>query len=327
MIERPVDFSYDACWLECQECGDRVVMPFEDQARGEARTCRSGHQVSAQEQSPTLTDLSDPATDPAGIERLVWYHTTTRSDWPPTGDSPRSNATHLGTFESAIENMFRRMDDQEDADKQFFLHRVHIASSPEDVSPVGLELGDIVGDVKLRVLFESGYRVIRYVNTWEHPGSISLVVAPSVITHLQTIAIPLDVGAEEPTGARDAFATYIAERDALKAQRPSTEGISRLEYLKPRNPSTAPIVRQARARDRELREARERYLAAMTTELMPAVGHHTRRQLVDAISGDDDLSLHKRFRSFADLVQNPARTASLIREQPIREVGGLSSTA
>jgi hypothetical protein len=35
-IERPVDFSYDACWFECPTCRDRVVMTFEDRANGQS---------------------------------------------------------------------------------------------------------------------------------------------------------------------------------------------------------------------------------------------------------------------------------------------------
>jgi len=66
-IERPVDFSYDACWFECPACRDRVVTTFEDRANGESRTCSSGHDVSAQEEYPVLTDPSDVATDPAEI--------------------------------------------------------------------------------------------------------------------------------------------------------------------------------------------------------------------------------------------------------------------
>src|SRR5258705_8402673 len=102
----PVDFSYDACWFECPQCGNRVVMTSEARDRGEPRPCRSGHEVSAQLEFPALTDLADPATNPAEIEHLVWYHTSTRADWPPTDESPSAVATHLGTFESAIENMF-----------------------------------------------------------------------------------------------------------------------------------------------------------------------------------------------------------------------------
>lgn len=77
-IERPIDFSYDACWFECAECSDRVVMTFEDRVNGESRACCSGHDVSAQTEHPALTDLSDIALDPAEIERL---HPELGWDW------------------------------------------------------------------------------------------------------------------------------------------------------------------------------------------------------------------------------------------------------
>jgi hypothetical protein len=323
-IDRPIDFSYDACWFECTECGDRVVMTFEDYDNGASRTCRSGHEVSAQTEYPALTDLSDIALDPAEIERLAWYHTSTYHDWPPTDESPRASATHLGTFESAIENMFRRMRDQDDADSQFYLHRVLIGCPPVEVSPLGPELSDFMGNVRLGALHEAGYPVVRYVNVHEHTGSISLVMVPSVITRVQTLAVPLSLDVEESSASREVFARHAAERDEVTARRPSTEGISRLEYLKPRDPETAPIVRAARACDRELWAAEDRYKQAMTSEHMPGVGYRTREKLLDArrYHRADLVAAHDKFRLLAELVQNPARTLAALRAQPVREIGG-----
>ena len=201
-------------------CRDRVVMTFEDRANGRARTCSSGHDVSAQEEYPALTDPSDVATDPAEIERLVWYHTSTRADWPPIDESPTASATHLGTFESAIENMFRRMHNQSDAESQFYLHRVRIACPPAEVSPLGQELSDFMGNVWLSNLYDARFPLVRYVNVHEHPGSISLAVVPSAITHLQTLAVPLSLDTEESTTSRDAFTSYIADLDRVEARRP-----------------------------------------------------------------------------------------------------------
>jgi hypothetical protein len=231
--------------------------------------------------------------------------------------------THLGTFESSIENMFRRMRDQGDADNQFFLHRVRIACTATDVSPLGDEFSDLAGNVKLCVLFDAGYRVMRYLNVFEQPGSISLAVVPSVITHVQTLPVPLSLDVEESALSREAFATYTAERDAVSARRPSTEGINRLEYLKPRNPATAPIVRAARACDKELWAAEDRYKQAMTVEHMPSVGYRTREKLLNALifSRSNPAGFHDKFRLLADLVQNPTRTLSAIKQQPVREIG------
>ncbi|MBF9519554.1 hypothetical protein [Mycobacteroides chelonae] len=322
-IERAIDFSYDACWFACPKCSDRVLMTFEDRDRGESRTCRSGHDVSARTEHPALTEPSDIATNPAEIERLVWYHTTTRMDWPPTDESSSAIATHLGTFESAIENMFRRMQNEGDADSQFYLHRVRVACPPAEVSPLGGELSDLGGNVKLRVLDDAGYRVMRYVNVFEHPGSVSLVVVPSVITHVQALAVPFSLNVEESAVSREIFARHVAERDEVEGRRPSTEGISRLEYLKPRNPGTAPIVRAARACDRELWAAEDRYKQAMTEVHMPGVGYRTREKVLDArkYCREEPAGAHEKFRLLAELVQNPARTLAAVQAQPVREVG------
>jgi hypothetical protein len=241
-IDRTIDFSYDTCWFECPECDDRVVMTFEDRAAGESRTCRCGHDVSAQEEYPAPTNPFDVALDPAAVENLVWYHTTTRADWPPTDESPSASATHLGTFESAIENMFRRMRDQSDADSQCYLQRVRIACPPAEVSPLGQELSDFMGNVWLGALYETGYPVVRYVNVHEHPGSISLAVVPAVITRVQTLAVPLSLDTDESMASREIFAGYAAELNEVEARRRSTDAISRMEYLMPKDPQTAAVV-------------------------------------------------------------------------------------
>lgn len=321
-IDRPVDFSYDACWLECPECGDRVVMTFEDRVNGESRTCRDGHDVSAQDEYPVLTDMSDIATNASEIERLAWYHTSTRTDWPPTDLSPEACATHLGTFQSAIENMFRRMRNQSDADSQFYLHRVRVACPPAEVSPLGQELSDFMGNVWHRNLYDAGFPVVRYVNVHEHPGSISLAVVPSVITHVQTLAVPLDPDAEESAASREAFASYVAELDEIEARRPGTDGLSRMDLLMKRTPEIAAIYDANHECDQAMWAAGDSYWLAMEKEHLPAVGFRTRWKLVDAARGIDGGAshVHDRVRALAELVRSPARTLAMVQAQPVREV-------
>lgn len=111
MIEREVDFSNDDVALACPDCGDRVAMTFEARDNGQSRICRGGHTVSAREELPWITDPDDLAAQHL-LPDLAWYHTSTRPDWSPTDDSPESIATQLGTLEAAVENMLRRMRDQ-----------------------------------------------------------------------------------------------------------------------------------------------------------------------------------------------------------------------
>jgi len=89
------------------------------------------------------------------------------------------------------------MRNQSDAESQFYMHRVRVACPPAAVSPLGQELSDFMGNVWLSNLYDAGFPVVRYVNVHEHPGSISLAVVPSVITHLQTLAVPLSLDTEE----------------------------------------------------------------------------------------------------------------------------------
>lgn len=321
-FDRTVDFSYDACWFECPECGHRVVMTFEDRINGEARSCRCGQEVSAKELYPALTDLSDPATDTAQIERMAWYHSTTRTDWPPTDESPEVNATHLGTFESAIENMFRRMDDESDAKTQFYLNRVRITCTESEVSPLGVEPTDFLGNVRLRLLSEKGFRVVRYVNVHEQPGSISLAVVPSVITHVQTLAIPLSLDTRESAVSREILVSYTAELDEVAARRPCTEGISRIDMLTRRDSKTAAIAKADHECDQAMWAAGDKYNQAMEKEHLSAVGFRTRDKLQDAVRSIHGSAtyVHDRFRSLAELVQNPARTLAAIQAQPVGEV-------
>lgn len=302
-------------------------MSFEDRVKGESRTCRSGHDVSAQTEYPALTDLADAATDPAEIERLVWYHTSTRADWPPTDESPSASATHLGTFESAIENMFRRMRNQSDADSQFYLHRVRIGCPPAEVSPLGEEPTDFMGNVWLSALYEAGHRVVRYVNVHEHPGSISLAVVPPVITHVQTLSVPLSLDTAAPAASQEALASYAAELDRLEARRPCTDGLRRLDLLMQRTPETAAIADSNHECDQAMWAARDNYWLAMEKENLPAVGFRTRDKLLDAVRSihGDAAHVHQRFRSLAELVRNPTRTLAVVQAQPVREVGSASA--
>jgi hypothetical protein len=95
-----------------------------------------------------LRDASDPALDNQAASRMAWYHTSTDTDWPSNAHPmppsavalltrvmpPRevgrarhtyeNQALHLGTYESAVESMLRRMRDQDDGGTQFYLYRI-----------------------------------------------------------------------------------------------------------------------------------------------------------------------------------------------------------
>ena len=103
------------------------------------------HVKSETQQSPAGCSEDDPASDAVTALQLEWYHTSTYDDWPSTidfgsgldddvrrmmgGDEAvfewarrqSAKALHVGTYESAIHNMLRRISDQGDRGKRFLL--------------------------------------------------------------------------------------------------------------------------------------------------------------------------------------------------------------
>lgn len=168
----------------------------------------------------------DPSHNNTTVIGSHWYHSSTHENWPgrnfdPAEDctedtrrrmeamaGPRSverwaerqkaKALHIGTYEAAIENMFRRMDDQSGSGEQFFLHRVKL--SPDCVIEAGVhkEPTNWVGDAYLADVCGPGVNVYRYVNVHEDPSGVSLAVDPTAIHAVQSIPIPLPVDGAHP---------------------------------------------------------------------------------------------------------------------------------
>jgi hypothetical protein len=271
MIERPVDFSYETCWVECPACDERVVVSIEARKVGQEVSCSRGHPFESGDVDPVVTDLAD-LEEPAGdVGRVAWYHTSTRRTWPPTDDAPTAIATHVGTFEAAIENMLRRMHDQDDAREQFYLHRVRLTCGPAEISSIGTELEGFYGNVRLRVLYALGSRIARYVNLYEQQGGVSLAIEPSVVAEVQTIKIPLAEG-DEREQTQTMFAQYRTEENSIQARRPRTDGLDQHELIKPTTERSRQIVRQLRDCNKASTQNTSTYRTAMRALMMPSVG-------------------------------------------------------
>lgn len=154
--ERPINFSRDR-WMLCGQCGHRWPVNLEWIERWEQSQERCpGCGINCEEEiSPRVTiDPEDVALADEAPLQLIWYHTTTCADWPSMGFDPakgltdlarrrmggearvqawadrhRNKALHVGTYEAAIHNMFRRCADQGDQGEQFYLNRVFLKPS------------------------------------------------------------------------------------------------------------------------------------------------------------------------------------------------------
>lgn len=156
LLERPIDFGY-AYRMRCSRCGrassltgaEYLRLNDEAEAHVDCAYCHSN--IHFGPLAAASRDENDRALDDAVLNRVSWYHTSTYFDWPSAAFETEQRASlstervrallrdpervlstmlqkalHLGTYEAAIENMYRRMRNQGDASSSFYLHRVEI---------------------------------------------------------------------------------------------------------------------------------------------------------------------------------------------------------
>ncbi len=217
-VERPIDFSRDRDML-CASCGYRfrVDLDWLDRWNCGQEDCPGCGLTCEREEAPQVTvDPDDPALHDGQVARFSWYHTSTHADWPKKDFDPaaalteqtrwmmggdthvtawatrqKAKALHVGTYEAAIHNMLRRMDDQADRLSQFYLYRVHLR--PDVVVREGwlIDPSNFVGDVVLAEVCPPGIDVVRYLNYHEDPGGLSLALGRAAIQWIQRVALPL----------------------------------------------------------------------------------------------------------------------------------------
>ena len=332
MIERAIDFerlrgmrcvscSYewqaDAEWLDlfhqgfetCPECGV---------------DCRI-------EERPDFWVLPhDPSQDDSMVRDLYWYHTSTHSNWPDRTFDPAAGLTektkqkylrlgtdglaldrwvqrqqgkalHLGTYEASIENMLRRISDQDNADDQFHLYRVRLNPSAVVEPGVHKEPTNWVGDVHLSDLCSPCTNAFRYVNTHEDPSSVSLAVTVDAIQAVQGIRIPLAVVGTHPwitsAGAR------LMDAASLPAPRPVTT----LDRLRRTAPS--PVLDEARK---------------LEVEVADTLPLGLRRRLHVKFDAEnlalDPCEFPRKLLAMAALITDPLGVLELLEAEPWREV-------
>lgn len=266
MIERAVDFerlrgmrcgSCSYVWHANAEWLDRFD-------RGDEACPACGTDCQVEERPNFWAEQDDPSYDDSKVRETYWYHTSTHANWPARAFNPtaaltditkrrmqkigtdgrglerwaraqRTKALHLGTYEAAIENMLRRMTNQDGADEQFYLYRVRLSRDAGIEPGVHTEPTNFVGDVQLSETCAPGIDVFRYVNTHEDPSSISLAVTLDAILAVQGIPVPVAVDAAHPWVR--AAAARLLDAASLPAPQPKTT----LERMRRHMPSALSI--------------------------------------------------------------------------------------
>jgi len=326
-MERQVDFSRDRRML-CGACGRRWLVDLDwiDRWEQAKETCPGCGITCEHEDSPRVTvNADDPALDDHQVARFSWYHTSTQQDWPtpdldPTtrltaetrarmgGDErvadwaerQRARALHVGTYEAAIHNMLRRIQDQADHGAQFYLYRVHLKPSVVVRAGWVVDPSNFVGDVALDEVCPPGVDVARYLNYHEDPGGLALALGRDAIASVQQVAIPL-LGVWDVGWVRDAVA---ALGHAVETVAPSSSRLSRFRRM------SSPRVR-------------------MSHELVAALAGRLPISLQDQFTaaaafaeGDDPVRWARRTSGLVRLIEEPGHVLAMLDRQRRRKVGG-----
>lgn len=355
LLERIDGFDYDY-WMNC-ECGRRSKLTaavYHERETIDARVpCEHcGGEIHYGSAVTTLRDLEDPALSPDMVNELAWYHTSTYPDWP----SPRfeqdtrealesfrhrsfgsfdgvlkmqlTKALHVGSYETAIENILRRMHDEADHNSVFYLHRVALRINEDEISTLRDENQDEASKLLIDDLTELGLRAVRYINVHESPGSVSLAIEPGVIEYVQTIELPTSALAQPaPADVLAAIADIEVELAAAKAAMPDTTGIGERD-LRRRTLFCEPgdeLASQVNSCEERLRTAWSTLQELLADRYLDGVSPVVRRAFLDAINSGDRgaprlsaTAYHQRFRSHAAALTAGAQVRAVLASQPAR---------
>ncbi len=295
LIERLEGFSY-GYRMRC-ECGESVEVSAQTYFREQVKEARvpCGHCCGSVHFGPAmamLRDEHDRALDNAVVSEFAWYHTSTWADWPSDNfvveaklDAPRAaqdygidpvsyvkhvatKALHVGTYEAAIENMLRRMDDEGDGDKQFYLYRVELTVEPSRIN-VGYrdENAEEAALVTLADLDAANVDVLRYLNVHEAVGSLSLAIRPTCIAGVQRLAIPVaEFGTQlgpDLLNRLDRLESQQGELDAQTAVLPNPSAYERIMIrigTLPESPGLLDRLGELETAERAIQDERVRHL-------------------------------------------------------------------
>lgn len=232
----------------------------------------------------------------------------------------QSKALHLGTYESAIENMHRRIRNQADRGRQFYLHRVSVTLTTDDIDPeVRHESHEEASQLTLDDL--DPFQAVRYVNVEESPGSVSLAIRPVVINTIQTLPLPC-MGLTVPPVAQvvDAAGLVDAELEGINAELRQIPSHDFVTAVKLRRQGDAGAMRRAEL-ERRQREIRERFEAQLDATYLGGMNPIVRENFSAAFGWPPDEppeSIHGGFRVQAALLSRSADVIANLTSQPLR---------
>lgn len=218
LVDRPVDF-YRRRLTRCAACQHVDFFDgdwYDRWGHGEESCPGCGVDCTEEQATAFVVNPEDEALNDSLVSSLSWWHTSTHQDWPSSNYDPAASLTaetiarmggsaaaarwdarqwqkalHVGTFESAVHNMFRRMYDQGDVGSVFYLYRVRLREDIQVAPGLQDDADDFMGDVPLEEVCPPGVDVRRYLNEHEDRGSISLALGRTAVRSVQRLQLPL----------------------------------------------------------------------------------------------------------------------------------------
>lgn len=302
-----------------------------------------------------LRDENDPALRDNLVSTFAWYHTSTSPDWPSPDYAAQfedqlkwverdfgisrdnylaqqtSKALHVGTYEAAIENMLRRMENQDDSSKQFYLYRVAIRLAPGRIN-AGYrdENHAVASDISVTEISDAGLDAVRYLNVHEAMGTLSLAVVPSAITAVQCIPIPTSeaIGDDQPASVRAAVEVVL---NATRDLRTAEEALSSIDP-RVRRMMTLGMRPDPAGASKRIGKLEQKYYRSwhdlqehLASVYLPDVSAVIRRDFNDAVAGWRDESAEafvQRYLRLALLLERPSEVIAEVSTHAWRSVGG-----
>lgn len=323
-MDQPVDFYRDR-QMHHDRCGHTCIVDLEWYRRYQegAHECPGcGSEADFDNSLQFTGDPADPVLDDRFATETTWFHTSTHQGWPSPIDFAASltdvtlqrmglesaarwaqrqstKALHVGTYESAVHNMIRRMSDQNGKCEQFYLYGVRLRPDVK-ILRGSMPERSTFGDVWLDEIAPAGIEVVRYVNVYEDPGGLSLAVRPSAIAATRCLPIPLSGADDDP---------WVIDT-AAGLQSVSTE----LTPL-PEEFSELPFLYTETHRAKAAREAAESLAAGL-----PATMRHQFESAVRWEDADNPAEWASRAKRLFGLVGDAERVLRELATRPVHDL-------
>ncbi|MBW0273083.1 hypothetical protein ATM97_23650 [Nocardia sp. MH4] len=351
LVDRFTGFDYGYRMLcECEALVTLSAQQYWEQSHGSLWCEGCQDDVNFGPYTVQLRDPDDPLLSDEAVARHAWYHTSKYRDWPAAeefleeraklfaehpmrgsvdleeiAELGSSKALHVGTYETAIENMLRRMRDQTEVGVPFYLHRVGLELGPGDLNEGYLdENNDGVSQVAVSKLRDQGLRALRYLNVRESMGSLSLALDPAAIASVQTIALPVHALAPvaDPSHLRLMHEfDQVENENRAKSASGLEAGFRALfgdDYEQLRQARTS----RAAARYRPSPDS----TSLLETSFLDGVGQPVCEDFSDALShwhsaeDADTASFYEQFRALSAVLTREEEVVAVLKAQPLRRL-------